>query len=122
MPGKGTSSAKGRGLIPPWIISLFVSSHGSCSGAVIIKTTGGVQIAFSAFVIVFSTLVGAAFFFDPLESPSGLLFTRRIRRDRSYIICGNACAGSNGKDYYQNIRFAAGRYGDRQSRPVRSFV
>ena len=62
MAAKAATPAKGRGLTPLWIISLFVSLTEAVLGAVVTKTTGGVQTALLGFVIIFPLLVAAAFF------------------------------------------------------------
>ena len=49
-------------LTPLWVISLFVSLTEATLGIAAAKTDGGVQVALTAFVIVFPVLVAAAFF------------------------------------------------------------
>lgn len=51
-----------RTLTPLWVISLFVSLTETVLGIGVIQTSGGIQIALTAFVIVFPLLVAGGFF------------------------------------------------------------
>jgi ABC-type transport system involved in cytochrome bd biosynthesis fused ATPase/permease subunit len=54
--------SSGRVLTPLWVISLFVSLTEITLGAVTTQTSGGVQIALTAFVVVFPLLIAGCFF------------------------------------------------------------
>jgi len=57
-----TPASKERGLTPLWIISLFVGLTEAVLGVAVVHVTGGIQIALTAFVIAFPTLIAIAFF------------------------------------------------------------
>jgi hypothetical protein len=51
-----------RPLTPLWVIALFLSLTETVLGIGVIRTTGGIQIALTAFVMFFPTLVAIGFF------------------------------------------------------------
>jgi hypothetical protein len=51
-----------RPLTPLWVIALFLSLTETVLGIGVIQTTGGIQIALTAFVMFFPTLVAMGFF------------------------------------------------------------
>lgn len=55
-------ATKEGGLTPLWIISLFVGLTETVLGVAVIHVTGGIQIALTAFVIIFPSLTAIAFF------------------------------------------------------------
>lgn len=61
--GAWRGRAVGRGgLSPLWIISLFLSLTETVLGVGVFRTKGGIQVALTAFVIVFPVLIAIAFF------------------------------------------------------------
>src|SRR4051812_47083669 len=49
-------------LTPLWIISLFVTLTEAVLGVAVMRTTGGIQVALTVFVLAFPLLVAGAFF------------------------------------------------------------
>jgi hypothetical protein len=62
MVAKPGTASKERRLTPLWIISLFVGLTEAVLAVAVTQTTGGVQIALAAFVMIFPLLIAAAFF------------------------------------------------------------
>ncbi|MGI9107232.1 MAG: hypothetical protein ACR2G4_13400 [Pyrinomonadaceae bacterium] len=52
----------GRTLTPLWVISLFVSLTEAVLGAAVTQTSGNIQVALTAFVVVFPLLIAIGFF------------------------------------------------------------
>ena len=73
----------GKPLTPLWVISLFVSLTEAVLGIAETKTTGGVQLALTVFVIAFPSIIAGAFF-AVLWSH----FDRRERRGSPYLRAG----------------------------------
>jgi hypothetical protein len=59
---QGDKGAKARVLTPLWVISLFVTFTEVALGAATTQTIGGVQVALTAFVILFPILIAGGFF------------------------------------------------------------
>ena len=55
-------NSRDRGMTPLWVISLFVSLSEVVTGIAVTQATGGIQVALTAFVVVFPILVATAFF------------------------------------------------------------
>jgi hypothetical protein len=49
-------------ITPLWIIALFVSLTETVLGVAVVQTTGGIQMALTAFVVIFPLLIAIAFF------------------------------------------------------------
>lgn len=56
-------------LTPLWVISLFITLTEVMAGIAVVKASGAVQVALTAFVIAFPTAVTAAFFFVLWKRP-----------------------------------------------------
>jgi hypothetical protein len=54
--------SQGRSLTPLWVISLFLSLTETVVGIGVIQTVGAIQIALTAFVIIFPLLIAVGFF------------------------------------------------------------
>jgi hypothetical protein len=62
MANNNSQAQQMRSITPLWVISLFLSLTETITGIAVIKATGNVQIALTAFVILFPTLVATVFF------------------------------------------------------------
>jgi hypothetical protein len=62
MASKTAASPRERRLTPLWIISLFVGLTEAVLAAAVTRTTGGVQVALTVFVIAFPLIIAGAFF------------------------------------------------------------
>ncbi len=60
---------KNQIMSPLWVISLFVSLTEVVAGIAVVKASGGIQVALTAFVIVFPLLVAGIFFFTLWNRP-----------------------------------------------------
>jgi hypothetical protein len=58
-----------RVLTPLWIIALFISLTETVLGVGVIKTSGGIQIALTVFVLSFPLLIAGTFFFTLWKKP-----------------------------------------------------
>jgi len=63
------SSIPRRGLSPLWIIAIFLSFSETVLGFAVTRTTGGIQVALTTFVVSFPALVGAVFFLILWKKP-----------------------------------------------------
>lgn len=62
MSAPESKSSSTRTLTPLWVISLFVSLTEAVLGAAVTQTSGGTQIALTAFVVTFPLLIAIGFF------------------------------------------------------------
>jgi hypothetical protein len=70
---------------PLWIIFLFFSFTEVALGFVVFKTTGGIQLALTCFVISFPLLVAAAFFALLWNRPGNLYAPKDFVNDESFL-------------------------------------
>lgn len=70
---------------PLWIISLFFSFTEIALGYVVFKTTGGIQVALTCFVIAFPILVAVAFFAVLWFRPEHLYAPKDFGSDESFL-------------------------------------
>ena len=70
---------------PLWIIFLFFSFAEATLGVAAFKTTGGVQITLTAFVVIFPVLIAAAFFVVLWFRPEHLYAPRDYGSDESFL-------------------------------------
>lgn len=59
---KRSAEASRRALTPLWVVSIFVSLTETVLGVGVIRTSGGIQVALTVFVIAFAVLVASGFF------------------------------------------------------------
>jgi hypothetical protein len=59
---KAPAATRERRLTPLWIISLFVGLTEAVLAVALVRVTGSIQVALTAFVIVFPLLIATAFF------------------------------------------------------------
>src|SRR5215211_4279556 len=73
-----------RVITPLWIIFLFVSFTEIVLGFAVLKTTGGIQVALTCFVIGFPLLVAGAFFYLLIFRPENIFSPGEFRSDEGY--------------------------------------
>jgi len=74
-----------RVITPLWIIFLFFAFTEVVLGLAVFKTTGGIQVALTIFVMGFPLLVAAAFFYLLIYRPENIFSPGEFRSDAGYI-------------------------------------
>jgi hypothetical protein len=83
-----------RVITPMWIIFLFFAFTEVVLGLAVFKTTGGIQVALTIFVMGFPLLVAAAFFYLLIYRPENIFSPGEFRSDAGYIESRTIAYGS----------------------------